>query len=626
MCGIVGGASRSGTLDLPVVAMRDAMAHRGPDDAGAWRSPDGRVWLAHRRLSIVDLSPAGRGPMADGREQVWLTFNGEVYNHHALRSELRDRGHAFRTGTDTEVVLEAYREWGTGCLDRLDGMFAFGLYDTRTRSLFLARDRAGEKPLFWFQDGERFLFASELKALMADPSFPRRLDRRALDHYLALGYVPHDLCILEGVRKLPQGCALTYDVGAHGVSTWRYWDLPEDAQQPPASEQDLVAELEWRLQESVRLRLLADVPVGILLSGGVDSSLVTALAATSSSAPVRTFTISFPGHGAYDEGPYAKVVAGHFGTEHTELVAEDTTVDLLPTLARQYDEPIADSSMVPTYLVSKLVRQHCTVALGGDGGDELFGGYGHYRRLLVQERLRRFVPRPARRAAARLGEELPVGLKGRNYLLGFGADLTTSVAHSNLYFDRAARRRLLGPAAMAADHEASPEAFREELCPRRGTAVERATALDFRMNLVDDILVKVDRASMLSSLEVRAPWLDHHIVELAFRCPSRLRATTQELKVLPRRLARRLLPPELDIDRKQGFSIPLHAWFKGSWGAFVRDVLRDAEPALFDQAVIQGLLASQRRGSSNTRHLFALAFFELWRREYRVELPSSSAC
>jgi len=319
----------------------------------------------------------------------------------------------------------------------------------------------------------------------------------------------------------------------------------------------------------VRLRLIADVPVGVMLSGGIDSSLVTAMAARLAGR-VKTFTISFPGHGSYDEAPYARAVADHFATDHTVLEGEAATVDLLPQLARQYDEPLADSSMVPTYLVSRLIRRQANVALGGDGADELFGGYPHHSWIQSQARVRALIPAPVGRALRPAATALlPVGMRGRNYLVGLTGDRAFAVSQFNQFFDPATRHRLLAP--LGAD---TPERFKASLGPPSGTPLQQATAIDFRSYLVDDILAKVDRASMLTSLEVRAPWLDPAIIELAFaHVPDRLRATPHERKILPRRLAARLLPPSLDLTRKQGFSLPLAAWFKGEWGSFFRDTL-----------------------------------------------------
>lgn len=624
MCGIAGIAARAPFNDRDLlITMRDAMAHRGPDDAGAWWSEDGRVGLSQRRLAIIDLSPGGHQPMSDSGGVFWITFNGEIYNYRELREELVARGHRFRTASDTEVILEAYRAWGTDCLDRLDGMFAFALYDTRTAHLFLARDRAGEKPLYYRHTDRALAFASELKGLMADPTLHRELDPRAFDHYLAYGYVPGDLCMLRGLSKLPAAHALIYRLDTGEAKVWRYWRLPEPGTAEPRSDDELVEELEDLLRQSVRRRLIADVPVGILLSGGIDSSLVTALAAQVSGAPVRTFTIAFPGQGRFDEAAYARLVAKNVGAEHTELPAEADTLNLLPALARQYDEPIADSSMIPTYLVSRLIRRHATVAIGGDGGDELFGGYWHYSWLQRAGRWREAVPRWVRRAGRAAAELAPVGTRGRTYAIGAAGDEAEAIAHVDMYFDAAARRAVMGPALRDAAGRPAPEATKTALCRSDHSTVQQATRVDFSTYMVDDILAKVDRASMLTSLEVRAPFLDHRIIEFAFgRVPDRLRATKTESKVLPKRLGRKLLPRELDLDRKQGFSIPIDRWLRGDMGRFVDDVLAEADPRLFSRPQIARLQASQRKGLANGKRLFALAMFELWRREYRVAVPA----
>jgi asparagine synthase (glutamine-hydrolysing) len=378
MCGITGIVDCDGVGDrAPLAAMRDTLRHRGPDDSGEWWSADGRVGLGHRRLAVIDLSPGGHQPMSD-ETGTTIVFNGEIYNYRELRTELETAGHCFRSRSDTEVILKAYAAWGADCLARLDGMFAFALMDAQAGRLFMARDRAGEKPLYYSMTGRRMTFASELKALMAHPATPRRIDAAALDAYLAYGHVQGSLCILAGVHKLPAAHALTFDVASGAVHIWRYWDLPPEAPDTTASLDSLAQELESLMEAAVRRQLVADVPVGVLLSGGIDSGLVTALAARVSDRPIRTFTMTVPGHPGLDEAPFARAVAQHCGTVHTELAAESVSFDLLPMLARQYDEPLGDSSIVPTYAVCRLIREHATVAFGGDGGDELFGGYPHY--------------------------------------------------------------------------------------------------------------------------------------------------------------------------------------------------------------------------------------------------------
>lgn len=626
MCGIVGIASRLPVEDCELlVRQRDALRHRGPDDAGLWWASDRRVGLGHRRLAIIDLSPAGHQPMGDESRQLRIVFNGEIYNFQDLRRELDGRGYRFCSSSDTEVILAAYRQWGTECLQHFNGMFAFAIYDEREQRLFLARDRAGEKPLFYRLSERGIEFASELKALMADPGFPRRLNAEALDCYLAFGYVPGDRCILHGVNKLPPAHALTFELKTGRAKTWRYWQLPVPLEPTDGFEEEnsssLVEEVESLLEDAVRRQLVADVPVGILLSGGVDSSLVTAMAARTGSR-IKTFTIRFPGHGEYDETEHARLIANHFGTEHVELEAEPSTIELLPLLAAQFDEPMVDSSMIPTYLVSKLVRQHCTVALGGDGGDELFGGYPHYSRLLwMQERLG-WIPRDVRRALSGLSSRwLPVGLKGRNWLGGLGADFQSSVPLVAAHFDHRARRALLDGRgfSMQLDGRAAERIWRDRI-PPAADLLERATRMDFENYLPEDILVKVDRASMLNSLEIRAPLLDYRIVEFAFgRLPPHMKATAGNRKILLKKLAGRVLPPQFDQHRKRGFSIPLVSWLRdGPWRDFFRDVLLGDGDSSFDRKFVSRLLGGQEKGRANSERLFALVLFTLWKKEYRI--------
>ena len=623
MCGIIGIASAGAIGHRAwLSAGRDSMRHRGPDDEGEWWAPDAHVGFGFRRLAILDLSNAGHQPMQDASGELCIVFNGEIYNFASLRGELVRGGMTFRSRSDTEVLLGAYREWGTDCLSHLNGMFAFALYDAGKKRLFLARDRVGEKPLFYSESAGAIRFASEIKGLLADPTQSRRIDPHALDCYLTSGYVPGERCILDGMRKLPPAHALVFDVGTGVSHRWRYWQLPAfDAAGTlcDGDEGQMVEQLETHLEHAVRDRLVADVPVGILLSGGVDSSLITAMAIRS--APnVSTYTVRFPGFGQYDETDHARLIANHFGTRHVELEAETTSVDLLPLLARQFDEPVIDSSMVPTYLVSRLIRRHCSVALGGDGGDELFGGYSAYDRLLRMQRAVRPIPRVLRRAlAAAAGALLPLGFKGRNWLQALPSDLAREVPMVGRYFDRAWRRRLMS--AHAGWHRDGEHVHR--LCTPRGRdLLDRATRMDFENYLPEDILVKVDRASMLNSLEVRAPMLDVSVIEFAFgRVPSHLKASERGRKILLKKLAARILPPAFDRRRKQGFSIPLDDWLRsGSWCQYFRDVLLDSSQTLFDRSVIRRLFDGQQRGLRNGERLFGLVMFELWRREYDAAL------
>lgn len=623
MCGIIGIASQSQVSSRTwLAAGRDTIRHRGPDAAGEWWSNDGCVGMGHRRLAIIDISASGHQPMHDSLNELCIVFNGEIYNFTDLRKTLKDKGHVFRSQSDTEVILASYREWGIDCLSHLNGMFAFSLYDSRKRQLFMARDRAGEKPLFYMLENGTLRFASELKGLMADSSLPRRIDADALDCYLGMGFIPGEHCILQGVRKLQPAHALIFNLETGKSRLWRYWQLPEFDMHAVTGQSDetlLVDELESLFEDSVRRQLVADVPVGVLLSGGVDSSLITAMAVRAT-PKVKTFTIRFPGYGQYDETEHARLIAQHYGTEHLELDAGETNVDILPLMARQFDEPMVDSSMIPTYLVSKLVREHCTVALGGDGGDELFGGYGHYDRLLwMQQKLHR-IPRSLRVLLAKGAEAfLPVGLKGRNWLQGLEADLHTALPLIASYYDRTTRRRLM---AGQSSWLLNAEHIREQRIPVEADLLQRATRMDFENYLAEDILVKVDRSSMLNSLEVRAPFLDYRLIEFAFRkVPSHLKATATSRKVILKKLTSRLLPPDFDQQRKQGFSIPLSSWLQtGVWRDYFREVLLGSDDSLFDRKVVNQLLNGQVKGRSNSERLFSLVLFELWRHEYQVSM------
>lgn len=620
MCGIIGVVANASISQREWLRQgRDAMTHRGPDDAGEWWSNDGHIGLAQRRLSIIDISPAGHQPMQDATGALTIVFNGEIYNFKEVRSDLQRKGHKFRSQSDTEVVLTAYREWGTCCLNRFNGMFAFALYDMEKQTVFLARDRAGEKPLYYSLSNKRLIFASEIKGLMAAPDFVGEIEHESLDCYLTVGYLPSGRCMLKGIKKLPPAHAMLYDCTTGTVNVWKYWTLPEikNSNTGEAREEQLLLDkFEKLLEDAVCRQMVADVPVGILLSGGVDSSLVTAMAVRSSNR-VKTFTISFPGSLKYDESEYARLIANHFGTEHVELRAEHITTDLLPLLARQFDEPMVDSSMIPTYLVSQLVRQHCTVALGGDGGDELFGGYRHYNTFLNIQKNFGWISPSMRQSVSSIASALmPLGLKGRNWLRLVGSDLTYSLPPVGVLFDANSRQQLMSRYGF---WPVVAERIAQDHIPHTNDLLQRATRGDFYRYLPEDILVKVDRVSMLNSLEIRAPLLDYRIIEFAFgQVPSGLKTTVNERKILLKKFAAKVLPSAFDQHRKQGFSIPLAEWLKaGPWRELFYDVLLDGQ-CLFDRKTVMSLLRGQDSGRSNSERLFGLVLFELWRREYRV--------
>jgi asparagine synthase (glutamine-hydrolysing) len=620
MCAILGIASTSTVFNRSWVATSlQSLKHRGPDDVGEWWSDDQRIGLAHRRLSIIDLSVLGHQPMHLTIRGLSIVFNGEIYNHIDLRNELKKLGHHFQTHNDTEVLLSAYSEWGINCLSRLNGMFAFALFDSFSQKLYLVRDRTGEKPLFYHQNGNSLFFTSELKALLDIPSLPRNICYEALDYYLAYGYVPGSNCILKGYKKLPPAHVLSFDLTNSKTDIWSYWQVPEfNNSYVSVDIQDLLIEFEGLLQDSVSRQLMADVPIGILLSGGVDSSLVTAMAVRKSSQ-LKTFSIGFPGHGDLDETSHSRLIAKFFGTDHTELVAEPMTVDLIPKLAFYFDEPINDSSMIPTWLVCNLVSKYCKVAIGGDGGDELFGGYAVYSNLLQLQKWVKNIPISLRQIISRSADFLlPVGLKGRNFLKNLDMDLERSLPLQAIFFDSNSRIKLLQDYP---EHFAVAEKKKRNRIPETTDLIQRATRMDFKDYLTEDILVKVDRASMMNSLEVRSPFLDYRIIEFAYaKVPVSLKATENEKKILLKKLAEKTLPSEFDKKRKQGFSIPLANWLeKGPYKDFFWEVLLD-NGSMFHKKTVEKLLNGQQKGYSNGDRLFGLLIFELWRREFKVSI------
>jgi len=555
MCGIAGivGAGRERGARA-VQAMIDTLIHRGPDDGAVWESERGEVALGQRRLAIIDLSPLGRNPMPNGDGSLWITYNGEIYNFRELRQELEADGYRFRSQTDTEVVLAAYEKWGTQAVERFAGMFAFALWDARRQRLWVVRDRLGKKPLYYSEAGGAFRFASELKALVVDPAFPRDIDRDALRLYLRYGYVPSPYTIYRAARKLPPAHALIVEDGRTRVE--RYWDPVPFALRSTNVGDDAADELETRLKLAVRQRMIADVPLGAFLSGGIDSSLVVALMQEQSASPVRTFTIRFD-NPEFNEADHAAAVARHLKTDHYEQTCGGRDMlDVVDRLTAMYDEPFADSSAVPTYLVSKIARERVTVALSGDGGDELFFGYPRYR-YHARAAWVLSLPRPVRRGAAAIASRLP-----RRRLRRI-ADVLRSD-------DRDLYGRFVSwwhPSEVEALTGApAPEipAYADAL--RRSSALgpdRRPGLLDLVSYLPEDILTKVDRASMAVSLEVRAPLLDHRVVELALGLPQAYKQRNGTTKWALRHLLYKRVPSAMVNRPKMGFGVPLVDWFRG---------------------------------------------------------------
>ena len=615
MCAILGQfCCDTPVIVAEVVQCRDQLSHRGPDDSGLWQSTDGRIILAHRRLSILDLTSSGHQPMVSHCGRYVLVFNGEVYNYIELRTELQKLGHRFEGTGDTEVVLSAYIQWGDACLARFNGMFAIAIYDNGTTdcpaSFFLARDRAGKKPLYISQGRGRLAFASELKAI---PSSMRgELNLEALNFYLALGYIPGELCIASGVSKLPPAHLARYRLDTDQLVVRRWWTLPIHDPVSPTNVQELTDEAEVLLHDAVKLRLRSDVPVGVLLSGGLDSSLVLASAAKTSTERVKTFTIGFPGS-KLDETKYAAIVAEHFNTEHEVLRVPDPSLSILNEFSALIDEPIADSSIIPSYLVSKMTARHVKVALGGDGGDELFGGYGDYTTAFADHERLKFVPETLLRLVSTLAGLLPTGIRGRNRLYSLRGGPFQSLVWGSPYFDAPARRRILNPNAVAelSGSFMAPELFRLGLFNTGRDPIDAMTRTHFGSILPDDFLVKVDRASMAVGLEMRSPLLDFRLIEFAFgRLPSDLKVSGGEGRKLQKLLGRRLLPSSLDLNRKQGFSIPLDEWLRNGDFSLLGG-LSERLADVVNPSAVEDLILGHRQGRANGSRLFALMMLDI---------------
>ena len=614
MCGIVGVLWYGGGHADPDLVARQthALRHRGPDDSGVWS--EGPVALGQRRLSIVDLSAAGHQPMPNEAGSAFVTFNGEIYNWFEIRDRLAARGHRFRGRNDTEILLHLWDERGAALVEELRGMFAFGLYDRRQRLLVLARDRAGEKPLYYHDDGHRLVFASELKALLVDPSVPREVDPRAIADMLTFQYVPGPQTIYQGVRKLPAGHRLLCD--AQGPRLERYWSLPM-VPDPSLSGREAVERLRALLLEAVRIRLRADVPLGALLSGGVDSSAVVALMAQTSAARVRTFSIGFEGEDV-SELTHARTVANHFGTEHHELIVRPKALELLPALVWGLDEPFSDDSILPTYQLAALARTHVSVALSGDGGDEAFAGYTSYPRAQRQAR-GDFVPMALRSQAARSAALLPPNhpLGHRLRRLGLGTADRHLQAMSRFAPDQLAA--LLTPGLRSALRDHDPCASFRVLHAQAAQTlrpIPALAALDTQTYLVDDVLFKVDRMSMLNSLEVRAPLLDHLVLEEAARLPYHFKIRGRVTKWALREAVRPWLPASILNRGKQGFSVPLERWFDRGLERLAREVLLDGRcrrRGWLDPTAVERVLAGVglQRGQ-RAPQVFTMLCLELW--------------
>ncbi len=627
MCGIVGKIAfdkkpvSSGSIE----EMSRTICHRGPDDSGTYISPDQAVGLGFQRLAIIDLSPLGHQPMRY-LDRYELIFNGEIYNFQEKREELQQKGYRFASQSDSEVILALYAEYGPECVHHLRGMFALAIYDEQEQTLFCARDRVGKKPFKYYQDENVFLFASELKAILTQPEYQREPDYLAIHHYLTLQYVPAPLTGFVGIKKLEPAHYLFIDLKTKTVRKERYWQL-DYSKKLHLTEDEWKRRILEKLEEATRLRMIADVPIGAFLSGGVDSSAIVAMMSKHSSSPIKTFSIGFQEE-QYNELPFARMVAEKFKTEHTEFIVEPHAIELLPLLVRHYEEPFADSSALPTYYVSKLTREHVTVALNGDGGDENFAGYTRYAAFQVSTVLDRF--------------------QWLNRLIGIPLTRFLAKHMRTTFFDRLSRfsqslnedyrRRYLSSTAYFTNEQKSKlytDEFKDKVWGHdtydiiagkfnesgSKNKTEQAVYADFVTYLPEDLLTKVDIASMAVSLEGRSPFLDHEFLELTAKIPFRLKLKgLNNKKYILKEAFRELLPDEVLFRPKMGFGVPIDRWFRHELKEYATEKLLKGElvkRGLFKKEALAALLSQHTLTKVNfSPHIWALLTLELWFEEY----------
>lgn len=621
MCGIVGFVTRAGIEpERPVLEkMNAAIAHRGPDDEGTFIG-DGAA-LAMRRLSIIDVA-GGRQPIHNEDRTKWMVFNGEIYNFQELRDDLEKRGHRFYTRSDTETVIHLYDEYGVDCLEHLRGMFALAIWDTRERSLFLARDRVGKKPLLYsHQPNGDLIFGSEFRALLRHPNVSREVDFEALDSYLSYLCIPAPQTAYKSIRKLEPGHWLKWKDGR--VETKRYW-LPDFSRKIKISEEEAIDETTRILRESTRLRMISEVPLGAFLSGGVDSSTVVALMAQESSQPVKTFSIGFEEQD-YSELKYARKVAEYVGAEYNEFIVRPNAIEILPTLVEHYGEPYADPSAIPTYYVSKETRKFVTVALNGDGGDESFVGYERHVAMRFAEIYRK-IPGPLRTYLIEPSlAAVPSSTNFRNRFLRFQRFLrAASMPKADRYFrwlstfDSQAKAEIYSADLRNRTAGSDPINFLSKYLSRSNGkgVVDAALLADLMHYLPNDLLVKVDIASMANSLEARSPFLDHHLIEFAASLPEDLKQRGRDTKSLLKKVAARLVPKEVVYRPKMGFAIPLGGWLRNELQSFSTDMLlseKAVNRGFFDPKVVKRLIEDQKHDlKDNSWKIWTLLMLELW--------------
>jgi len=621
ICGVVKFNGNEGNKNL-IGKMCKTLVHRGPDEEGIYTAA--YIGLGQRRLAVIDLSHRARPPLANEDSSVWVVSNGEIYNFNELRDSLVERGHSFRSSTDTEVIVHLYEECGIDCLKYMRGMFAFALWDAQRKRLFAARDRLGQKPFFYTTTGASFIFGSEIKAITANSDVTPSPNFVAIDSYLSYQYVPSPLTAFSGIYKLPPAHYLICE--ADGTLTIeRYWSPPL-SKKTNMSKEEIETELIRRLRESTRLRLQSDVPLGALLSGGIDSGTVVALMAMEGLNPIKTFSIGFEEH-EFNELPYARLLADHYGTEHRELTVKPDAIEILPILVRYYNEPFADSSAIPTYYLSRMAREYVTVALSGEGGDENFSGYDHYRQVMRWEDIN-FVPWPIRRALCERMEALLEMLPYNNFrakairtfhMIGsqlpgrYQTQITTVKVQEKKFCYTPYFKSIL-------NEKASTDLLVKLPWHKSMDSLDWMMLHDQNFYLPDCLMVKTDIASMANGLEVRCPFLDHKFIEFTATIPSSLKRNLTVGKLILRNAVKGLLPKEILNKPKTGFGVPLGKWFKGDLSELLRSMLLDdtsTKRNIFKQRALRKMVNEQISGKRDwSNRLWAFLFLEMWFREF----------
>ena len=610
MCGIIGIASSNAKISLEWVEhCNNLQRHRGPDNLGYWKSKDSTIILGHQRLSIIDLSNSGNQPMSDTGESIIVTFNGEIYNYRELKNTLTKSGYIFKTKTDTEVIIAAYKFWGINFLDKLIGMFAIAIVDMDNKKLFLCRDRAGEKPLYYSRQKNNIYFSSELKSLLECKEFDLTLSESAVETYFSIGHLPGAMTIVDSVSKVLPGEYIEYDLDNSQLSKNFYWQL-KDISFGTETSYDLFEEI---MKSSVELQLHADVPVGLLLSGGVDSTIVCYMA-TLLNKKIKTFTFTNKDSPSIDESKHASDIAAYLGTEHNTIDSGEISNINLIDIISLLDEPFSDSSFIPTYLLTKEIKKYCTVAIGGDGADELFGGYKSYQNQLKHKFIIDYFPRHLKKFLLKvINSTLPVGLKGRNYL----NSMLTDIDHykGNLLFDTKLRNQLL----KFDNNGFCVDDYLSSRCLNSTDKLRNLMYCDFTNYLPDDILFKTDRASMLNSLELRSPFLDKKVIEFASGMKKSNLTTKYSGKIFLKKFLQDKFPSNFKFDRKQGFSVSLKNLLSQS---FLSEIINDISDndQILNKKFIDNVFDSLKNGYSNHERLYSIIVFHVWRKNYQIGL------